>query len=43
MSGFKKDPEIDEVSRKEYMRKNRRRSIEETVNELGEGRGEYTI
>ncbi|KJX98142.1 NADH-ubiquinone oxidoreductase 213 kda subunit [Zymoseptoria brevis] len=41
MSGFKKDPEIDEVSRKEYMRKNRRRSIEETVNELGEGRGIY--
>jgi hypothetical protein len=35
------DKDVDEVSRKEHMRKNRRRSIEETVNELGEGRGAY--
>ncbi|KAF2214201.1 hypothetical protein CERZMDRAFT_105398 [Cercospora zeae-maydis SCOH1-5] len=37
--GAKVDPEVDEVARKEYLRKNRRRSIEETINELGEGRG----
>ncbi|KAK0892360.1 hypothetical protein LTR91_019267 [Friedmanniomyces endolithicus] len=34
--GYQKDPTVDEVSRKEYMRKNRRRPIEQTVNELGE-------
>lgn len=42
LSGFAKDPNVDEVARKEYLRKNRRRSIEETVNELGEGRGMST-
>lgn len=31
---------MDEVSRKEYLRKNRRRPIEQTIAELGEGRGE---
>ncbi|KAF2169651.1 hypothetical protein M409DRAFT_20064 [Zasmidium cellare ATCC 36951] len=41
LSGFARDPNVDEVARKEYLRKNRRRSIEETVNELGEGRGVY--
>ena len=39
LSGLRKDPEIDEVDRKEQLRKNRRRPIEEIVNELGEGRG----
>ena len=37
--GFRRDPNVDEVSRKEFLRKNRRKSIEETVHELGEGRG----
>ena len=32
---------MDEVSRKEYLRKNRRRPVEQTVNELGEGRGKF--
>ncbi|KAK4611575.1 NADH-ubiquinone oxidoreductase [Fulvia fulva] len=41
LNGFAKDPDVDEVARKEYMRKNRRRPIEQTVNELGEGRGIY--
>ncbi|KAF1352079.1 hypothetical protein BDV97DRAFT_367877 [Delphinella strobiligena] len=41
LSGFNKDPTVDEVSRKEHMRKNRRKSAEETVQELGEGRGIY--
>jgi len=36
LDGFRRDPEVDEVARKEYMRKNRRRPIEQTVNELGE-------
>ena len=39
LSGYQRDPEVDEVTRKEYMRKNRRRPVEDTVNELGEGRG----
>ncbi|KAH9819897.1 putative NADH-ubiquinone oxidoreductase [Teratosphaeria destructans] len=41
LSGYKRDPNVDEVARKEYMRKNRRRPVEEIVNELGEGRGIY--
>jgi hypothetical protein len=40
LMGYKKDVTVDEVARKEYMRKNRRRSVDEIVNELGEGRGE---
>ncbi|KAF7845706.1 hypothetical protein BT93_L1079 [Corymbia citriodora subsp. variegata] len=39
LQGFKRDPDVDEVSRKEYLRKNRRRPIDDIVNELGEGRG----
>ncbi|OTB01976.1 hypothetical protein M426DRAFT_265272 [Hypoxylon sp. CI-4A] len=31
-------PGMDEYDRKEYLRKNRRRPIEETISELGEGR-----
>ena len=43
LSGYVKDPEVDEVGRKEYMRRNRRRPFEETVEQLGEGRGEPQI
>lgn len=39
LTGYKKDPEMDEFERKEQLRKNRRRPIEETISELGEGRG----
>lgn len=39
MTGYERDPTVDEVSRKEYLRKNRRRPVDEIVNELGEGRG----
>jgi hypothetical protein len=35
------DTDEDEVSRKEAMRNNRRRSVWETVSELGEGRGKH--
>jgi len=40
-SGQKGDPTVDEVDRKTFLRKNRRRPIEETLSELGEGRGIY--
>ncbi|KAI1112893.1 hypothetical protein F5Y14DRAFT_419888 [Nemania sp. NC0429] len=32
---------MDEYERKEYLRKNRRRPIEETIADIGEGRGIY--
>jgi hypothetical protein len=41
LTGFKKDRDVDEFERKEYLRKNRRRPIEETISELGEGRGTF--
>lgn len=43
ITGYQRDPTVDEVSRKEYMRKNRRRPVEGTVQELGEGRGEWEL
>ena len=39
LTGYKKNPEMDEFERKELLRKNRRRPIEQTISELGEGRG----
>lgn len=39
LTGYSKDPEVDEYERKEMLRRNRRRPIQETVMELGEGRG----
>ena len=39
LSGSKRDPEADEVAHKQFLRKDRRRPIEETVAALGEGRG----
>ncbi len=41
--GFKKDHEIDDFERKQYLRKNRRRPIEETIAEVGEGRGKSSF
>jgi hypothetical protein len=38
LTGFKRDPEVDEYERKEMMRKNRRRPLEETLADVGEGR-----
>jgi hypothetical protein len=43
LTGYERDPTVDEVSRKEYLRKNRRRPVDEIVNELGEGRGMHLI
>jgi hypothetical protein len=34
-------PGMDEYERKEYLRKNRRRPIEETIADIGEGRGTH--
>lgn len=39
LRGFKKDKEIDDFERKEALRLNRRRPIDQTISELGEGRG----
>ena len=39
LNGYSRDPTVDEVARKEYMRRNRRRPIEEIAHEVGEGRG----
>lgn len=39
LSGQKNDPTVDEFERKMMMRKNRKRPIDETIAELGEGRG----
>ncbi|MCJ1394976.1 hypothetical protein MMC18_007857 [Xylographa bjoerkii] len=41
LTGYEKDPNVDEYDRKEQLRKNRRRPIQETINDLGEGRGIY--
>ncbi len=40
LSGYEDQTDVDEYERKEHLRKNRRRPIQETIDELGEGRGE---
>ncbi|KAI9777699.1 MAG: hypothetical protein M1839_008618 [Geoglossum umbratile] len=42
LTGYTKDPDMDEFDRKEYLRKNRRRPIQEVIDELGEGRGRHS-
>ena len=39
LSGYDKDPHVDEYERKEKLRRDRRKPIQETLEELGEGRG----
>lgn len=39
LRGYGRNPEVDEFDRREQLRLNRRRPIEETLAELGEGRG----
>ncbi|KAK4124462.1 hypothetical protein N657DRAFT_571939 [Parathielavia appendiculata] len=39
LRGYWNAPQVDEYERKEMLRKNRRRPIEETIAEIGEGRG----
>lgn len=40
LKGSRRSQELDEFDRKEYLRKNRRRPLEETLAEVGEGRCE---
>jgi hypothetical protein len=42
LKGFFKDPNFDELERKERLRNNHRKPIQETIEELGEGRGRHT-
>ncbi|MCJ1311015.1 hypothetical protein MMC25_004685 [Agyrium rufum] len=41
LKGLHRDPDEDEFERKQSLRKNRRRPIGETLQDLGEGRGIY--
>jgi hypothetical protein len=43
LSGYSQDPDVDEYERKQKLRKNWRRPIQETIDELGEGRGEIFV
>lgn len=43
LGGWSDRPEEDEFERKIAMRANRRRPIEETIAEIGEGRGTFSI
>lgn len=43
LKGYWNRPEADEYERKETLRKTRRRPIEETIAEIGEGRGQYCV
>lgn len=43
LNGYIRDPEVDEFGRKQELRQNRRRPLEDTINELGEGRGMYHV
>ena len=43
LRGYAKDPDVDELAQKEALRKNRRRPIQETIAELGEGRGRLNL
>ena len=42
-TGFDKDPQIDDYARKEQLRNDKRRPIQETLDQLGEGRGTRQI
>lgn len=39
LDGYEPDASVDQYERKEQLRRNRRRPIEETLQEMGEGRG----
>ena len=39
LRGYEKDKNVDEFDRKQALRKDRRRPIEQTISEIGEGRG----
>jgi hypothetical protein len=39
LRGYTEDESVDQVGKKEFLRKNRRIPVEQTIAELGEGRG----
>lgn len=41
LTGYNKDPNVDEFERKQFLRKNYRTPAEQTFEELGEGRGAF--
>ncbi|KAF2155380.1 hypothetical protein K461DRAFT_276594 [Myriangium duriaei CBS 260.36] len=41
MSGWDRDADMDEYDRKQMLRRSRRRPVEDTIAEIGEGRGIY--
>lgn len=43
LRGPKKDPEVDDFERKQQLRKNRRIPMEETIAQIGEGRGKHYL
>lgn len=43
LGGYKMDPDVDEFERRQELRKNRRRPIQETLDQIGEGRGIQTL
>lgn len=43
MTGYERDAGVDEFERKMALRKNRRRPVEQTIAEIGEGRGKHII
>ena len=43
LKGYSYDPDMDDFDRKEKMINNRRRPLEETIAEIGEGRGKSSL
>ena len=43
LTGYERDSTVDEYERKEQLRKNWRRPIQETLEEVGEGRGQSVL
>lgn len=41
ISGWDREAGVDEYDRKQMLRKNRRRPMEQTIEEIGEGRGKH--
>lgn len=41
LTGYNKDPNVDDFERKQFLRKNYRKPAEQTFEEIGEGRGIY--
>lgn len=39
LTGYNKDPNVDDFERKQFLRKNYRQPAEQTFEEIGEGRG----